>query len=72
MKSQVAHNMSILDTIGNTPLVKLDKLPINPLCQIFVKLEFFSPSASIKDRIVKYIIDKAEKRWQFETWWHRH
>lgn len=53
--------MTILDTIGNTPLVKLQKLSPNPLVDIFVKLEFFNPSASIKDRVVKHIIDEAEK-----------
>jgi cystathionine beta-synthase/cysteine synthase A len=50
----------VLDTIGNTPLVKLQKINHNPLVEIFVKLEFFNPSGSIKDRIVKHIIDDAE------------
>lgn len=52
---------SILDTIGKTPLVKLSKLSINPLVTILVKLEYFNPGGSIKDRMVKYIIDHAEK-----------
>ena len=51
----------VLSSIGNTPLVKLQK--INPYANvdIFVKLEFFNPSGSIKDRIVQYILDDAEK-----------
>lgn len=50
-----------LDTVGNTPLVKLQKLSPNPLVTILVKCEFLNPSCSIKDRIVKYIIADAEK-----------
>ncbi len=52
---------SYIDTVGQTPLVKLDKLSPNPLVTILVKCEFFNPSSSIKDRIVKYIIEDAEK-----------
>lgn len=50
----------VLTTIGNTPLVKLQKINTNPLVEIYVKLEFLNPSGSIKDRIVKHIIDDAE------------
>lgn len=53
--------MNILDTVGNTPLVKLQRLNPNPLVTILLKIEFFNPSGSIKDRIVKYIIDEAER-----------
>ncbi len=52
---------TLLDTIGNTPIVKLEKLCPNPKVNILVKLEFLNPGFSIKDRIVKYIIDQAEK-----------
>jgi cystathionine beta-synthase len=54
-------NDTILDAIGNTPLVKLQKLSPNPLVTILVKVEFLNPGGSIKDRIVKYIIEDAEK-----------
>ncbi len=56
------YNDNILNFVGNTPLVKLQE--INPFSnvEIFVKLEFFNPSGSIKDRIVKHIIEDAEKR----------
>lgn len=55
-------NVSILDTIGNTPLVKLLHLNPNPLVTILLKLEFLNPGGSIKDRIVLHIINDAEKR----------
>ena len=53
---------TILDTIGNTPLVKLQRINPNPLVTILVKVEFLNPSSSIKDRMVRYVIDDAEKR----------
>ena len=49
----------VLQTIGNTPLVKLQKVNPYPHIDIYVKLEFFNPSGSIKDRIVNHIIDDA-------------
>lgn len=52
---------TILDVIGNTPLVKLQGLVKNPLVTILLKLEFLNPAGSIKDRIVFHIIDQAEK-----------
>jgi cysteine synthase B len=53
--------MNILDTIGNTPLVKIQKLNPNPRVNIFAKLEGFNPTGSIKDRIALYMVEKAEK-----------
>ncbi len=52
----------ILDTIGHTPLVKLNRINPNPQVTILVKVEFFNPSGSIKDRVVFHIINDAEKR----------
>ncbi len=54
--------MNILKTVGNTPLVKLEKINPYDHVDIYVKLEFMNPSGSIKDRIVKHIIDDAEKQ----------
>ncbi|NGX42913.1 MAG: putative cystathionine beta-synthase [Chlamydiae bacterium] len=51
----------ILDTIGSTPLVRLQRLHDNEDITILAKLEFLNPSFSIKDRIVKHIIDDAEQ-----------
>lgn len=53
---------TILDTIGHTPLVKLMKINPHPLATILVKVEYFNPGSSIKDRIVLHIINDAEKR----------
>lgn len=53
--------MSLLDTVGNTPLVPLDRLFANPDVRVFAKLEFFNPSGSIKDRIVRHIVQEAEQ-----------
>lgn len=52
---------NVLHAIGNTPLVEIKKLNPNPNVCILAKLEFMNPSGSIKDRIVKYIIEDAEK-----------
>lgn len=51
---------SILDTIGNTPLVELKSFSPHPGVQIFAKLEGTNPSGSIKDRIAKKMIEEAE------------
>src|SRR5262245_45676476 len=53
---------SITDTIGDTPLVRLNKLPKERGvdAEILVKLEFFNPIASVKDRIGVSMIDALE------------
>jgi len=51
----------ILETIGKTPLVKLEKISKKYGADIYAKLEYFNPTSSIKDRISKYMIEKAEK-----------
>src|SRR3989338_221687 len=51
---------SVLETIGNTPMVELTKLNTNPLARVFVKMEYCNPSGSIKDRIAKHIIERFE------------
>ncbi len=52
---------NVLGTIGNTPLVRLNKITKDVGIEIFAKLEFFNPMGSVKDRIAKYMIEKAEK-----------
>ncbi|ACF13966.1 cysteine synthase A [Chloroherpeton thalassium ATCC 35110] len=52
---------SIGHTIGRTPLVKLNKLSKETDANIYLKLEFFNPLGSVKDRIGKAMIDAAEK-----------
>lgn len=50
---------NILNTIGNTPLLKLERISDFPL---FAKAEFLNPGGSVKDRVAKYLIEEAEKR----------
>ena len=52
---------SILDTIGNTPLVEIKNLNPNPQVKILAKLEYFNPGGSIKDRAALYMIENGEK-----------
>ena len=50
---------SLLDLIGNTPLVQLQRMSPRPSVRIWVKLEGQNPSGSVKDRIAKAMIDAA-------------
>lgn len=52
---------NIYETIGRTPIVKLNNLDLGDSADIFVKLEAFNPSGSVKDRASLYMIEKAEK-----------
>lgn len=54
-------NKKILDAIGNTPLVELSNMSPRKSLHIFAKMEGFNPTGSLKDRIVKYMLDRAEK-----------
>ena len=51
----------ITRTIGNTPLVKINRLIENKNCEVLVKLESFNPLSSVKDRIGSAMIEAAEK-----------
>jgi cysteine synthase B len=51
---------SILDTIGNTPLVEVSQLSPNPAVRILAKLEGQNPGGSVKDRIALNMIETAE------------
>ena len=52
---------SVLDTIGHTPLVRLNKVTEGLHAEVLVKLEFFNPLSSVKDRIGRAMIDAAER-----------
>jgi len=52
---------NILETIGNTPLVKLNKLTAGLKASVFGKAEYFNPAHSVKDRIGLAMIEVAEK-----------
>jgi cysteine synthase A len=59
MPAQVFEN--ITETVGRTPLVKLNRLAAGTGATVLAKLEFFNPAGSVKDRIGVSIIDAAEK-----------
>jgi len=53
---------SVLDLVGNTSLLKLNKITEPGKAGIYAKTEFMNPSGSIKDRMVKHVIEQAEAR----------
>ncbi|MFZ1400596.1 MAG: pyridoxal-phosphate dependent enzyme, partial [Candidatus Promineifilaceae bacterium] len=56
---EIYHN--IMETIGNTPLVKLNSVVSDLPCTVLAKVEFFNPGGSVKDRIGPAIIEDAER-----------
>jgi len=52
---------SVLDQIGHTPLIQLCRMVEPGMATVLLKMEAWNPSGSLKDRIVKYIIEDAEK-----------
>ncbi len=52
---------SVLDTIGNTPCIRINNLAPEGV-SIYVKAEYFNPASSVKDRLAVSIIEEAEKR----------
>ncbi|ARJ39137.1 cysteine synthase A [Sporosarcina sp. P21c] len=52
---------SVIDLVGNTPLVKLNRLTGADDADVYLKLEFFNPGSSVKDRIALAMIEAAEK-----------
>ena len=53
---------SVLRTIGRTPLVHLQRLVTRGSADVFVKLEYFNPTGSYKDRMALAMIEGAERR----------
>ncbi|OLS03055.1 cysteine synthase A [Tissierella creatinophila] len=53
---------NIYESIGNTPIIKLNNLQEEDSAEIFVKVESFNPSGSIKDRAALYMIEGAEQK----------
>ncbi len=51
---------SVIDLIGGTPIVKLKRFASGEEAEIYAKLECYNPSGSVKDRTVKYLIERAE------------
>jgi cysteine synthase B len=57
----MARYESVLDLIGNTPLVDISRLSPNPRVQIYAKLEGANPGGSVKDRAALSMVEEAEK-----------
>jgi len=60
----ILHN-SILDTIGNTPVVRINKLAPEGV-NVFAKLEYFNPMGSVKDRLALGVIEDAERKGELQ------
>lgn len=61
MTQAMQFHESILDTIGNTPLVRLNSVARGLACTLLAKVEFFNPGGSVKDRIGWKMIEEAER-----------
>jgi len=57
---KVANNL--LELVGSTPMVRLNKVIDDCEATILVKLEYYSPSGSVKDRIALHMLEEAERR----------
>jgi len=62
MKKEIQAYDNVLQLIGETPLVKLNKIAKNFLGNFYAKVEAFNPGHSSKDRIALHIIEEAERR----------
>lgn len=62
MKEEIKAYNSVLDLIGNTPLIKLNKISADLTGNFYAKVEAFNPGHSTKDRIALYIIEEAERK----------
>jgi cystathionine beta-synthase len=58
----VAIKNNILEAVGSTPLVRLNKVVDKDCATVLVKCEYMNPTGSIKDRMALYILNEAEKR----------
>ena len=53
---------NVLSAIGNTPIIKLNRIGADLPASLYVKCEFMNPAGSMKDRMVMRVLDEAEKR----------
>jgi len=62
MREEIKAHNSVLELIGNTPLIKLNNIAAKMNGNYFAKVEAFNPGHSTKDRIALYIIEEAERK----------
>lgn len=62
MKQEIKAYNNVLELIGNTPLIKVNKITNGMIGNFYAKVEAFNPGHSTKDRIALYIIEEAEKQ----------
>ena len=62
MKEEIKAYNNVLELIGNTPLIKLNRITENLVGNFYAKVEAFNPGHSSKDRIALFIIEQAEKK----------
>lgn len=58
---------NITEVVGNTPLVRLNRITDGAAANVYAKLEFYNPTASVKDRIGISMVDAAEKNGQLKA-----
>lgn len=58
---------NITEVVGNTPLVRLNRITDGAAANVYAKLEFYNPTASVKDRIGIAMVDAAEKNGQLKA-----
>ncbi len=62
MKQNLGVNQNVLELIGNTPMIRLNKITGDIKGEFYAKFEGFNPGHSTKDRIALHIIEQAEKK----------
>lgn len=62
MKEEIKAYNNVLELIGNTPLIKVNKVTEGLIGNFYAKVEAFNPGHSTKDRIALYIIEEAERK----------
>ena len=61
---------TVLDLVGKTPLVKLNRLADSSMANVFAKLEQLNPGGSVKDRMAVNMVRRAEAAGLIKTRWH--
>jgi cystathionine beta-synthase len=60
-RERMKSTRNILDTVGNTPLVRLANITKGIRPVLWAKLEYFNPTGSVKDRMALYMVEDAER-----------